>query len=94
MVTITDQAAAVLHETIRASGVPDGNALRLSTGPEGYALAVDQAGPEDRVILHEEIPVLLIEPEVDVSLGEAIIEVDEGTAGEAAKLVIRHADAD
>jgi hypothetical protein len=90
MVTVTDQAAAVLHETIKASAVPEGNALRLSGGPDGYALTVDSPGPQDHVVMHEEIPVLLIEPAVDESLGEAVIEVDEGGGEEAANLVIRH----
>ena len=81
MVNVSDLAASVLLETMKASGVTEDQGLRLVTNEGRLSLNIDSANSDDRVIEHDGANVLIIEKSVDESLGNILIDVQETPSG-------------
>lgn len=78
MIEVSDQAAQVLFEALKESGVGPDRGLRLKIDEGGYTLDLDTPKEEDRVIRHSDTTLLLIDPRVERVLGDAVIDVELG----------------
>lgn len=81
MITVSDQAKEVLWTSLQRGGIPTDQGLRLQPGPEGFTLELDKPTEEDRVIRHEEAPVLIIDGGLDEKVEDLLIDVTESPQG-------------
>ncbi|MDA0265035.1 MAG: hypothetical protein O3A93_11495 [Chloroflexi bacterium] len=75
MISVSDLAKDVLMEALKASGVPADRGLRLKGGDDGMELCIDQPAEQDRVITYGDSTVLIIDIELDESIGEMVLEI-------------------
>lgn len=87
MITVSDEAKAVLWETLQQSGIPSDRGLRFQPSEDGFLLELDQPTEDDRVIRHMDVPVLIIDGVVDEKVGDLLIDITIGSQG--AQLTIR-----
>ncbi len=80
MLEVRDDALAMMATMLNESGVGDGQMLRLSANEQGtLGLSIDQAGVGDRVVSHEDRPVLVVDHSIDDQLDGTVLSVaDEG----------------
>jgi hypothetical protein len=81
MISVSDQAKEVLWSSLQQSGISAGQGLRLQTGPNGFILELDKPTEEDRVIRHQETPVLIIDGGLDEEVEDLLIDVTESPQG-------------
>jgi hypothetical protein len=81
MITVSEQAKEVLWSSLQQSGIPTDQGLRLQPGPEGFTLELDKPNEEDRVIRHQEAPVLIIDGGLDEQVEDLIIDITESPQG-------------
>ena len=81
MVSITEEAAAVLAQTAEANQLPEGQCLRLVPADQGLGLATGTPEATDELLKHEETTVLAVPADVSASLGDALIEIRETEQG-------------
>ena len=79
----------VLQETLRASGVSLDTGFRVEVRAEGLGLRLDQASGDDRVVERDGAPLILMAPEVEEVVGDALIDIVR--VGERLELVVRKA---
>ncbi len=87
MIKVSQQAATVLVESLRQSGVGPEQGLRLQRQGSSYSLEVDSPNDEDEVIRHENSVVLIVEPQVSDEIGDALIDIADSPEGP--RLVMR-----
>ncbi|MFQ5879594.1 MAG: hypothetical protein ACE5IZ_05425 [Dehalococcoidia bacterium] len=87
MLQVTAQAGEMLLENLRGVPTAPGQALRLKQKDDQFTLELDSPTEDDRVVEHNEQPVIMMDPEVDRLLEDAVIDVQEGPQG--ASLTIR-----
>jgi hypothetical protein len=81
MIMVSDQAKAVLWESLQQSGIPPDRGLRLQPSDDGFVLEVDRPTEDDRVIRHRDVPVLIIDGDLDENIDELLIDIGEGPQG-------------
>ena len=75
MVTVTDQAALLLHAALVQARTQPGQTLRLVLKPDGgFSLGLDQKRAGDQVITANGEYILLIAPDVAEALNGATID--------------------
>ena len=84
---VSELAKTVLLESLQASGISPDQGLRLRVGANGFLLETDQPTQQDRVIQHEGATVLIVDPDIEDAIGDAIIDVADNPEG--AELVFR-----
>ena len=89
MITVSAQAALIILESLKETGLSPTEGLRLTFEENRFSLNVDTVTHEDRTISHEGSVVLIIEPGVEEIIGEALIDVEEGPEGP--RLLIKRA---
>ncbi|MBM3940622.1 MAG: hypothetical protein FJ318_06990 [SAR202 cluster bacterium] len=85
---MTETAAMALKETVSASGLGEGELMRL-VRTEDAQIALEPGRPDagDKILRHEGEAILAVEPAVEAMLGDAIVDVGQGPQGAA--LVLR-----
>lgn len=81
MLSVTDKAAAALHESLEASTTEESQALRLTRTAEGLALSLDEQREGDQVVQHDDRTVLVIEEEISSALAGATLDATETPEG-------------
>lgn len=81
MITVSEQAKSALWSSLQQSGIPADRGLRLQPGDEGFTLEIDEPTEEDRVIRHNEAPVLIIEGGLDDQIDDLVIDITDGPQG-------------
>ena len=81
MITVSEQAKSALWTSLQQSGVPEDQGLRLQAESEGFTLEIDSPTEDDRVIRHQETPVIIIDGALDDQLDDLLIDITEGTQG-------------
>ena len=79
MLTVTDEAAQYLRETLKEENAP--GALRIVKTEEGYRFTLDEAKEGDQVFEHEGENYLVLDTEVGEALSNATLEVQESPEG-------------
>ena len=78
MITVSEQAAKMLFQALRESLTSPGKALRLRMRDENYTLDLDTPKEDDRVLRYSDSILLLVAPDVEKTLGDALIDVEQG----------------
>jgi len=81
MISISQLAASVIAETLKESGVPTGQSLRLIREKRGFSLQVDRPAESDRVIRYGGDIVLIVDKDFEDRTGGARIDVEETPEG-------------
>lgn len=81
MITVSEQAKSALWASLQQSGIPTDQGLRLQAGSEGFTLEIDSPTEDDRVIRHQEAPVIIIDGVLDDQIDDMIIDITEGSQG-------------
>jgi len=81
VVLVSQLAASVMYEALRASKVEYGNCLRLVKRKTQFVLLLDKPSRTDRVIRYKESIVLIIDERLEIELGNARIDVEEMIEG-------------
>jgi hypothetical protein len=81
VITVSEQAKSALWSSLQQSGIPTDRGLRLQPGEEGFTLEIDEPTQEDRVIRHNEAPVLIIDGGLDEQIDDLVIDITEGPQG-------------
>jgi hypothetical protein len=89
MVNVSERAAAVLFETLQASGAGSEQGMKLVPTEGGIRLQVSEPDEADRVIRYNEAVVLIVPEEVDEALGDALIDVQDSQDGPRLTIVTR-----
>jgi len=89
MISVSQLAASVLFETLKESGVQNGQSLRLVKIEKGFTLEVDTPKQSDRVVRYEGDVVLIVDRDLENEIGDARIDVEENSHGR--DLVMRRA---
>jgi hypothetical protein len=77
MIQLSDIAATVLLESLRASGVGPDKGLRLKEKDSKMTLNLDIPGNEDRVIRHGKSVVLIVDQDTEKDIGDALVDIDD-----------------
>lgn len=81
MISVSEQAKAILWETLQESGIPQDQGLRLQPGVDGFVLGLDKPNGDDRVIRHRNVPVLFIDGQLDDEVDDLLIDIAEDPEG-------------
>jgi hypothetical protein len=81
MISVSEIAKGALLESLRESGVPPDQGLRLKMEQEGLVLETARPTEQDRVIRHLGSTVIIINEELEEVIGDAIIDVAEKDEG-------------
>jgi hypothetical protein len=81
MIIISDIAKAALWVALESSGIDPQQALRVQPGIEGFTLEVDLPSPGDRVISHNDCPVIIIDKVLDSEIKNVLIDLNDGPQG-------------
>ena len=81
MILVSELAKTVLLGSLQASGISPDQGLRLRVGANGFLLETDQPAQQDRVIQHEGATVLIVDPDIEDAIGDAIIDVADNPEG-------------
>jgi Fe-S cluster assembly iron-binding protein IscA len=81
MILVSELAKTVLLESLQASGASPDQGLRLRVGASGFLLETDQPNEQDRVIQHEGANVVIVDPDIEVAIGDAIIDITDSPEG-------------
>jgi hypothetical protein len=82
MVSVTNRAASVLAQALRAGEADDGVGFRiLPASPGEILLAIDEAREGDHVVRHEDRTVLLLDGWVAEALDGAVLDAEIGDRG-------------
>lgn len=88
MIRVSEIAAEVLFETLKASGLGPDKGLRLKQEDVGLFLNVDTPKNDDNVIRHNKSVILIVDKDTEKKVGDALVDVEEGN--EESRLVLRH----
>jgi len=80
MIEVSQTAATALRESLQFSGIEPNKGLRLTQDAENLLLEVDSPRESDRVVWFKKAPILIINRELEHSIGEGLIDVEEGIA--------------
>ena len=76
MVEISSAAARTLLQDLRHLGASSDEGLRLTLDMDGeYALVLDSPKAKDRVLRHKQSLVLIVDPEVDATVGDWVLDM-------------------
>lgn len=81
MLNVTDNAAALLHESLDASKAEESQVLRLTRAAEGLALTLDEEREGDQVVEHDDCKVLVIESQIAEAMHGATMDAVETPEG-------------
>jgi Fe-S cluster assembly iron-binding protein IscA len=81
MISISEIAKGALLESLRESGVPPDQGLRLKVVQKGLVLETGSPTEQDRVIRHQGSTVIIINEELEEVIGDAIIDVAQKEEG-------------
>lgn len=82
MLTVTDNAKAMLAETLTRENAPTDVALRLAQEEEQLGLKPDREGPNDEKYAHEGKTVLLVEENLaNDALSDRVLDVSQTESG-------------
>jgi len=82
MLTVTENAKAMLAETLTHENAPTDVALRLAQEQEQIGLKPDREGPNDEKYAHEGKTVLLVEDNLaNDALSDRVLDVTQTEAG-------------
>ncbi|MBE0481036.1 MAG: hypothetical protein IBX68_08655 [Dehalococcoidia bacterium] len=87
MIRLTEMAATVLFESLRASGIHPNWGLRVKEEAGTFKLQLDTPRPNDRVIRRNEAVVLIVDRTVEEEVGNALIDLEDDL--EEPQLVMR-----
>lgn len=87
MIEMSQLASDALLESLRASGMERDKGLRLKQEGGQFILHLDSAEQDDRVIRYGDATVLIVNRDVEASIGDAFIDVEETSQGP--ELIIR-----
>jgi Fe-S cluster assembly iron-binding protein IscA len=83
MLTVTDEAKAKLRKTLLSNTDDREEGLRLKVkAPGKIGLVIDRQLPNDRVIEHEGLKILIVEYEIGELLNSATLDVQHSPEGE------------
>lgn len=86
MVTLTQDAKAALSQALQQIPHEEGQTLRLVARGGAFHLALDVPHEDDQVLDNEGNAVLVVSPQVNETLGDAVIDVQAHPEG--ARLVL------
>ncbi len=81
MISVSDQAAEVLLESLQQSGIAPEDGLRLTAQDGTFELSVDSPTKGDRVIQRDGSNLIIVEEDLDQKIGEALIDVEDTPRG-------------
>ena len=81
MLTVSDKAAAALHETLEQNSDDDGDILRIAQTEQGLALAIGREHDGDQIVEHDNTSILAIEPELADALDGATLDLADTPEG-------------
>jgi outer membrane lipoprotein-sorting protein len=81
MIKVSETALNVLFEGLKASNVESESGLRLKEDSDKLVLEMDTPKKQDRVIIRNGQKVLIFDPEVEASIGDAVIDIEETPEG-------------
>lgn len=79
MVQLTEFAAMALYDTLEAIPASRRQGLRLVREDNHLTLKLDTPGAHDQVIRYKNRPVLLIDPDTRVEIGDAVVDVQNSS---------------
>lgn len=92
MLIVTEEAVALLRQAMEERELGANECLRLARDGSNFRLEVDSPVQGDRVIEYEGIPVLLLDPVAEETLGDVVLGAHAGDEGSC--LILEESDAE
>jgi len=98
MVTVTEKAREELGRLVATTSIANDKCLRLTTPPEwvgegDFGIVIDVERNGDRVIDHQDLKVLLIDPSLAKQLSSSVLDFKNPPDGPRFTLDVYHQDA-